>query len=201
MATAFLTPTYFARPSVTKSTDEQLSSDMIRHFRTETVNVTLSDVGESGQNTSLVHSKPNEGIPEPKISDSALEDTVVVPTLRYTSSHKVSPIPEQSDAKAEFTPITYPPPPVPADSPRTEITAVQAKEFRHRSRAHFAALCGCAFLAGWNDGSPGPLLPAIQQAYNVPPFRSIANYFVSKVTMIFRSGSPLFLCSLCSAVW
>jgi len=31
----------------------------------------------------------------------------------------------------------------------------------------FAAMCGCLFLAGWNDGTTGPLLPRIQSVYHV----------------------------------
>jgi hypothetical protein len=41
------------------------------------------------------------------------------------------------------------------------------KEFRRRQNIQFAALCWCLFLAGWNDGSTGPLLPRIQREYHV----------------------------------
>jgi hypothetical protein len=34
-------------------------------------------------------------------------------------------------------------------------------------RIQFLALCFCLFLAGWNDGSTGPLLLRIQDAYHV----------------------------------
>lgn len=36
-----------------------------------------------------------------------------------------------------------------------------------RERLYIAACCWCLFLAGWNDGSTGPLLPAIQKHYQV----------------------------------
>ena len=36
-----------------------------------------------------------------------------------------------------------------------------------RERAVFAAMCGALFLAGWNDGTTGPLLPRIQEVYHV----------------------------------
>ena len=41
----------------------------------------------------------------------------------------------------------------------------------HRQRAtiHLFTLCWCLFLAGWSDGSLGPLIPRIQQFYNVRP--------------------------------
>ena len=57
-----------------------------------------------------------------------------------------------------------------ADSEASEashITASQARTHRWKSNLHFAALCYSYFLEGWNDGSLGPLLPRIQQYYNV----------------------------------
>ncbi|KAK0454062.1 MFS general substrate transporter [Desarmillaria tabescens] len=39
------------------------------------------------------------------------------------------------------------------------------KDFR--VHVQFAALCWCMFLAGWNDGTTGPLLPRIQEVYDV----------------------------------
>ncbi|KAF8877278.1 major facilitator superfamily domain-containing protein [Infundibulicybe gibba] len=35
------------------------------------------------------------------------------------------------------------------------------------SRVQFASVCWCIFMAGWNDGSTGPLLPRIQKVYHV----------------------------------
>ena len=32
---------------------------------------------------------------------------------------------------------------------------------------HFATMCSALFLAGWNDGTTGPLLPRIQEVYHV----------------------------------
>jgi hypothetical protein len=45
---------------------------------------------------------------------------------------------------------------------------------RTRARLQLVSLCWCLFLAGWNDGSTGPLLPRIQLVYHVSirmPFR------------------------------
>ena len=55
-------------------------------------------------------------------------------------------------------------------SGRQETSTSQAAIFRRRSYIHFAALCWSLFLIGWNDGSVGPLLPAIQRSYNVTRF-------------------------------
>ncbi|KIJ23443.1 hypothetical protein M422DRAFT_39610 [Sphaerobolus stellatus SS14] len=44
---------------------------------------------------------------------------------------------------------------------------INDKEIRRRGHIQFAALCFCLFLAGWNDGTTGPLLPRIQNNYHV----------------------------------
>lgn len=41
------------------------------------------------------------------------------------------------------------------------------KHWRRRHLIQYMTLCWCFFLEGWNDGSPGPLLPRIQSEYNV----------------------------------
>ena len=46
-------------------------------------------------------------------------------------------------------------------------TVDQTKAQRLRARIQFATLCWTLYLAGWNDGSTGPLLPRIQKVYNV----------------------------------
>lgn len=38
---------------------------------------------------------------------------------------------------------------------------------RRRANIQFVALCWTLFLAGWNDGTTGPLLPRIQKVYGV----------------------------------
>lgn len=38
---------------------------------------------------------------------------------------------------------------------------------RRREKIVMAAMCWALFLAGWNDGSVGPLLPRIQENYHV----------------------------------
>ncbi|KAJ7591682.1 MFS general substrate transporter [Mycena floridula] len=52
-------------------------------------------------------------------------------------------------------------------------SAIVASEYRPSTKqlktekVQFAALCWCMVLAGWNDGSTGPLLPRIQEVYNI----------------------------------
>ncbi|KAF9219515.1 MFS general substrate transporter [Gyrodon lividus] len=43
----------------------------------------------------------------------------------------------------------------------------QTKAQRLRAHIQFATLCWTMYLAGWNDGTTGPLLPRIQKVYNV----------------------------------
>lgn len=50
------------------------------------------------------------------------------------------------------------------------ITSHTARRQNRRSILHFAAVCWCFFLEGWNDGSVGPLLPVIQAHYSVSFF-------------------------------
>jgi len=42
-----------------------------------------------------------------------------------------------------------------------------SKPFTLRARIQFFSLCWTIFLAGWSDGSTGPLLPRIQSDYHV----------------------------------
>lgn len=43
----------------------------------------------------------------------------------------------------------------------------QSSKYRWYARFHFAAICWCFFLQGWNDGTAGPLLPRMQSVYHV----------------------------------
>ena len=45
-----------------------------------------------------------------------------------------------------------------------------------KTNLHFGALCWCLFLAGWNDGTIGPLLPRVQGVYDV---RILLNPFIT----------------------
>ncbi|KAK7044877.1 MFS domain-containing protein [Favolaschia claudopus] len=75
-----------------------------------------------------------------------------------------------------LTPVTYPP--APSDVQKTvshnetqPAVAQSAYEPSKRQillgRVQTAALCWAVFLAGWNDGTLGPLLPRIQEVYHL----------------------------------
>ncbi len=44
---------------------------------------------------------------------------------------------------------------------------------RRRGWIQFAALCLAIYVAGWNDGTLGPLLPRLQEVYHVRAFREL----------------------------
>ena len=54
-----------------------------------------------------------------------------------------------------------------------------------REKVVFATMCGTLFLAGWNDGTTGPLLPRIQEVYHVcykiTLTISLLDFFTTKV--------------------
>lgn len=57
-----------------------------------------------------------------------------------------------------------------AQALRESVTAQDpslAAVYRKKSLVHFLALCGCMFVNGWNDATTGPMLPRIQEKYNV----------------------------------
>ncbi len=47
------------------------------------------------------------------------------------------------------------------------VPATQKAVHRRKSLIHFLALCFCLFGMGCNDGTTGPMLPRIQEHYNV----------------------------------
>lgn len=59
--------------------------------------------------------------------------------------------------------------PVPADrqSPHEDGVDAITPEMRRREKFVFTSMCLSLFLAGWNDGTIGPLLPRIQHVYGV----------------------------------
>lgn len=46
-------------------------------------------------------------------------------------------------------------------------TGVRTPAQRRKAFMQFAALCCSIFVSGWNDGTLGPLLPRLQEVYDV----------------------------------
>lgn len=47
------------------------------------------------------------------------------------------------------------------------VDAVKTPAMRRKAQIQFATLCWSIFVAGWNDGTLGPLLPRLQEVYHV----------------------------------
>ncbi|KAF9440548.1 hypothetical protein P691DRAFT_96103, partial [Macrolepiota fuliginosa MF-IS2] len=54
----------------------------------------------------------------------------------------------------------------------------RTKKQKMTEKIQFSALCWTIFLAGWNDGTTGPLLPRIQEVYHVG-FTIVSLIFIS----------------------
>ncbi|KAK7048879.1 major facilitator superfamily domain-containing protein [Favolaschia claudopus] len=54
-----------------------------------------------------------------------------------------------------------------ADALPVAVSDTRTQQHVFRERIQVLALCGCLFLAGWNDGTIGPLIPRIQNVYHV----------------------------------
>ncbi|KAH9478737.1 Bypass of stop codon protein 6 [Psilocybe cubensis] len=78
----------------------------------------------------------------------------------------------------------------PLDSITT--TGKLSKIQKRNGMLQFASLCYCIWLAGWNDGTTGPLLPRLQEHYNVG---------FSVVSMIFVGGCFGFITGAALNIW
>ncbi|RPD61356.1 MFS general substrate transporter [Lentinus tigrinus ALCF2SS1-6] len=75
--------------------------------------------------------------------------------------------------------------------PSKAVSAVTPAS-RRLARIQFATLCWTLFLAGWNDGTTGPLLPRIQKVYHVG---------FAVVSLIFIFNCVGFLTAAATNVW
>ncbi|KDQ58458.1 hypothetical protein JAAARDRAFT_128981 [Jaapia argillacea MUCL 33604] len=71
----------------------------------------------------------------------------------------------------------------------------EASNSHRKEYIQFAALCWSLYLEGWNDGSTGPLLPAIQNFYHIG-FATVSLIFVSNCI-----ASTGFLSGAVANVW
>ncbi|KAF4594264.1 hypothetical protein EYR40_009067 [Pleurotus pulmonarius] len=78
------------------------------------------------------------------------------------SVHEVEPLPGRLDNHGKSSQATVQP-----TAEGSQEDRQTSKKQATTSRVQFATLCWCLFLAGWNDGTTGPLLPRIREAYNV----------------------------------
>lgn len=78
------------------------------------------------------------------------------------SAHEVESLPGRLHNHGESSQATVQP-----TAEGSQEDRQTSKQQATTSRVQFATLCWCLFLAGWNDGTIGPLLPRIREAYNV----------------------------------
>ncbi|KAL1949087.1 hypothetical protein VTO73DRAFT_10893 [Trametes versicolor] len=76
-------------------------------------------------------------------------------------------------------------------APSTTFVA-STPAMKRKARIQFAALCWTLYLAGWNDGTTGPLLPRIQAVYHVG---------FAVVSLIFVSNCLGFVVGAAANVW
>lgn len=62
-------------------------------------------------------------------------------------------------------------------------------DMRRREKVVIAPMCFALFLAGWNDGTIGPLLPCIQSVYDVN-FAVVSIIFISNCLGLSQAQSP-----------
>ena len=103
----------------------------------------------------------------------AIIDTPSLPPLQQDGAASAHPEPTQIDPEAarkdsEVIEIGYAPQP---SETALSLISASTPASRRKARIQFAALCWVKFLAGWNDGTTGPLLPRIQSVYNVRHLR------------------------------
>ena len=65
---------------------------------------------------------------------------------------------------------------------------VSTKEESNVARAQVLALCWSMFVLGWTNSSTGPLLPRIQNFYDVSSLRWPTALTILSSSLFFRSG-------------
>lgn len=79
-------------------------------------------------------------------------------------------------------------------TPLVQSDKLLSKKQERKASIQFLALCWSLFVLGWTDGTVGPLLPRIQQVYDV----GLALKGVGESDlMVFRLDMPLFHGFLC----
>ncbi|GJJ15714.1 hypothetical protein Clacol_009992 [Clathrus columnatus] len=74
---------------------------------------------------------------------------------------------EKSGADIQLELAIQPIPDGVLEEPKIQSSDLDINQIKRRENIQFAALCIPLFLAGYNDGSTGPLLPTIQKSYHV----------------------------------
>ncbi|KAG7448141.1 MFS general substrate transporter [Guyanagaster necrorhizus] len=97
-------------------------------------------------------------------SATSVHDVAQTRSIELREIHPASPNLDSSASKPD------------AVSETVIDTPAESRQKRNKGRLHYATLCWFMFLAGWNDGTAGPLIPRMQTVYH-------ANYTI--VSLIF----------------
>lgn len=92
----------------------------------------------------------------------------------YWEAPSIDCSPKDEKKSAEAPPVDLSESAAIAEVPELK-SATRTKKQKRKESWHFFTVCFAFFLAGWDGGSLGPLLPRIQMFYDVGPF--IMQYF------------------------
>ncbi|KAF7977329.1 hypothetical protein HWV62_4107 [Athelia sp. TMB] len=99
----------------------------------------------------------------------------------YIEELEMNPVPQKTDDSQSVYAINGPS----RNLPQTSVKLSQTKSQRRWTNVQFASCCFALFLAGWNDGTTGPLLPRIQEDYHV-------NFAVVSLIFVFACLGSIF---------
>ena len=91
----------------------------------------------------------------------------------YIEELEMNVVPQKTDGSQSVHTINEPS----RNLSQASFKLSQTKSQRKWTNVQFASCCFSLFLAGWNDGTTGPLLPRIQEDYHV---RTQAAHFSAK---------------------
>jgi hypothetical protein len=95
---------------------------------------------------------------------SAKDNSLAQPTLRQTHGSSAAHEDVEMDILSSSTKTSAGPP---IGSPSSPDPSSWFRMSNQDEWKYLAALCYCIFYVGWNDGTLGPLLPRIQEYYDV----------------------------------
>ncbi|KAF7983221.1 hypothetical protein HWV62_23506 [Athelia sp. TMB] len=99
----------------------------------------------------------------------------------YIEELEMNHVPQKTDDSQSVYAINEPS----RNLPQTSVKLSQTKSQRRWTHVQFASCCFALFLAGWNDGTTGPLLPRIQEDYHV-------NFAVVSLIFVFACLGSIF---------
>lgn len=94
-------------------------------------------------------------------------DSIQTLNLRARSPHPPEPSTSAHHADSKSIEMVEMGPNVEGSNTPPGGSHATAKSTNYKAHIQFATLCWSLFMAGWNDGTTGPLLPRLQSVYHV----------------------------------